>query len=232
MGRRFQYQTIASPVRIGEFTSPAFASFELQDWRPEGFFAKGLDSDLGEPLFPTWFVQQPSFVARQQPLVQERMSTRGDLLGTPTAPIPEMDWSVQAPAFARLLPVPQQGLFTLVEFIAIPTFDGDDWPFLFRIDTSRWPSSAQYFFEAAIDTDGGAVAPVSAHLWNITDGVAVPGSVVSGDKVHADPVDPDTLVRSTSIMVSGNKLYRAERGGPTGSGAVVHMHEAKVIVVW
>ena len=84
-----------------------------------------------------------------------------------------------------------------------------------------------------IDTDDAA-NPAGARLINITDGNVVPGSFLTSNALHTNPVDPLTRIRTGNIRgsfpSSGLKEYRAERGGPTGSGAAIHIHEAKIVV--
>ena len=75
------------------------------------------------------------------------------------------------------------------------------------------------------------LAPASAHLINITDGdVDVPGSQVLSYAPHTDPVTAATRTRGANMSLSGDKEYRVERGGPAGSGATIHLHEARIIV--
>lgn len=108
------------------------------------------------------------------------------------------------------------------------TYSVTDWPFLATIDTADYPSNTLFIFEAIMDTTSAA-NPVYARLFNVTTGTGFAASEISTTAVHLAATG--TRVRSDPFAItSGRNTYRAERGGISGSGAVVHLHLARLIV--
>ncbi|KKN69023.1 hypothetical protein LCGC14_0444950 [marine sediment metagenome] len=91
-----------------------------------------------------------------------------------------------------------------------------------QINTSDYPTGAEFFFEAVIATsDAGFTA--YAWLYNITDGAVVAGSQIQSTDTS------DERVRSAALSLpAANKEYRAKRGG--FGGATYKCYSADVLV--
>src|SRR3990167_4199497 len=99
-----------------------------------------------------------------------------------------------------------QSIARPIEFGADPTYSNADWPFISQINPDDYPSGTTFILEAIIDTDNASFA-VSARLYNITDAIAVNGSVCSSTGAHLSGIG--TRVRSSPFsLTSGDKKYR------------------------
>lgn len=120
--------------------------------------------------------------------------------------------------------------------IPVPTVSGtgtseefEPWGVIERIiDASEEPTGTLYFIEVGMFTSA-AVTPIKARLFNITDGVAVPGSEATSSSTSYE------VVRSSSFDLlalygTGQKKYRLEFGGRTGGVFRFHGGDVKPIL--
>jgi hypothetical protein len=187
----------------------------------EGWLGQSLEPiAIAVPDFG-WFLQDTSIPrALPQPLLG------GLVLGRPPV-IPEFAWWQPASEPVRTIPPIQQGLiaFLDIETVSLIVYSRDGWPFLALINPADHPTGTQFFFEVILATDNGAIT-ASARLFNITDAVAVAGSVLSttvtglGDRLRSGAV----------TLAAGDKEYRAERGDAVDTSHA-RLYEGRIVVV-
>lgn len=111
---------------------------------------------------------------------------------------------------------------TVPVVIPIPAVTGtgvseqfDSWGVITRLlDASQYALGTVFFLETGILTSA-AETPVKARLFNVTDGVAVPGSEVTSTSTTYEVVRSSTF-DLLALYGAGQKEYRLEFGGNTG----------------
>ncbi len=138
-----------------------------------------------------------------------------------------LEWYPQIPDPIRPRPVRPLSSMVLLESTIDFTPASE---FMAKVNPDDYLDDAVFHFEAIIDTDS-APDLAFARLVSLTDGMEVAGSQISTAALHGAGLT--TLVRSGPIALnSGEEIYQAERGGEAGSGATIHIHAAKIIVIY
>lgn len=199
---------------------------------PEGYYATAVEAELIE-IDLDFFLQHPEQVFRK-PHVPYRphVVVQGWYVRGPVPTEFPVDTAVGPVASETTLVFPRH--YLIFPGRAAPpqqpptlTFSAADWPFLALVNPNDFPTGVQFRLVVVMDTNNAAF-PAYARLYNITDGAAVLGSVISTAAVHG--AGEGTLVRSIPLSLpSGAKEYQVQRGGESGSGATVHLHKAWLV---
>lgn len=94
--------------------------------------------------------------------------------------------------------------------------------FIVQINPADYPPGTKLFFEAVLATSNASFFSV-ARLFNITDGTSIADSQVESTNITSERVRSSALT-----LISGDKEYRAQRGGLPG--ATYKCFAARVVV--
>ena len=184
----------------------------------------------GTTEFPTvdldWFIQHPERIASRLPFSYAGFSVSGYHI------IPTDVWPIGAETTIIFGATLTQIQRLIAPPFAVPTsftYSAALWPFFSLINPDDYAPNVQFILEVVMDTSN-VIFPVRARLYNLTNTVAVAGSDAVSSALH---LDTSAWVRSGLFsLVSGIKEYQVQYGGETGSGATVHLHSAKLLVVY